>query len=840
MNQKRDVLTKKFAHERRLQVGAVHYDLQLWFEKKAKEYRGLCSISVDVIQKKALVLNTVSKVQSVHVNNKPCTNFKQSEYTLTIPASMLEKKNRIDIAYTATYDRTGSGLHHFTDPTDNNEYLYTQFEPFDAHRLFPCFDQPDIKATYQLTVSAPKDWKVITNTWEKESSTNKEIKTTLFKTTKPLSTYIFHVSAGPFAEFTDSFQKMPLRIFCRQSLKKWIPKKDMFTFTKQGLSFYSWYFGFKYPFDKYDQIFCPEFNHGAMENAGAITFSEHLLARRKLTHTERAELANVVLHEMVHMWFGDLVTMKWWDDIWLNESFADFLSYVGMYETTEFQDAWESFYTRKAWAYMQDQLVTTHPIANDAPDTDMAFANFDGISYAKGAATLKQLMFYIGEKAFRKGLKIYFNKYQWQNTTLKDFRKCLEKGAGKNLKKWFDAWIHTTGVNTVVPMITVTKENKIKELSITQKPSKNNGVLRPHKTRLALIYDETAKIIEFTYATKKTVINAVKGWPVPNIVHVNFGDHDYAKTVLDKTSIQHTLRNAEAIVDPLVRHVLYGDLWQMVRDAKLNPRLYFKMVLYKAPLEKNLELLEQLIGRATTILARYIPDKEYEARCLQLYELSQKMLFDKKTLAKTKHVWFDALLMSSAGANKSKELATFLSKKKKIQGLVIDQDKRWRILIRLAAVNHPGIATLLKKEHKTDNTDLGAKFLAMAQTAQVKNKDAIFKKIVRAEGPSLDYVRRQMSAFYWRSQKKELVKFVPRFFAHVKDVYENQDRMFAQAYFTFMFPSMYTSKKVVSMTKHYYTQHQKTMPMLLKKSLREAVDEMQRTLAIREKYDLSG
>ena len=387
---------------------------------------------------------TGKEISQLRINGQDTRDTRWEGNRLHLPARTLQESNTVDITYRNAYDHHGMGLHKFVDPEDGQEYCYTQFEPYDAHRLFPCFDQPDIKAKYQLRITASTAWAIVTNSPEEQSEPGMDDRTTrTFAQTALLSPYLFALVAGPFHKFQDRHGAIPLAVYCRQSLAKHMDPEEFFTVTKQGLTFFAEFFDYPYPFDKYDQCFVPEFNFGAMENAGCITFSERMVFRDPPTDLQRLNRAEVVLHEMAHMWFGDLVTMRWWNDLWLNESFATYMAYLALYEATRFHDgAWAAFFSRmKVWAYDQDELVTTHAIAGDVPDTEATFLNFDGITYGKGAAALKQLVAAIGPEGFRDGMRHYFQTYAWGNTSLREFLGALEQGAGRALQRWSQVWL---------------------------------------------------------------------------------------------------------------------------------------------------------------------------------------------------------------------------------------------------------------------------------------------------------------------------------------------------------------------------------------------------------------
>lgn len=381
----------------------------------------------------------------------------------------LADRNVVVVDADCRYSNTGEGLHRFVDPVDNETYLYSQFETADAKRMFACFDQPDLKATFDVRVTAPRHWKVISN--GATVSVTDGLHT--FATTPRMSTYLVALIAGPYAEwkdaYTDEHGEIPLGIYCRASLAPYMDAERLFTQTKQGFGFYHKNFGLPYAFGKYDQLFVPEFNAGAMENAGAVTFLEDYVFRSKVTRASYERRAETVLHEMAHMWFGDLVTMAWWDDLWLNESFATFASVLCQSEATEFTEAWTTFATvEKSWAYRQDQLPSTHPIAADIPDLAAVEVNFDGITYAKGASVLKQLVAYVGLEHFLAGLRDYFRTHAFGNATFDDLVAALEKASGRDLSDWGQQWLKTTGLNTLRPDFDVDGDGRFTRFAVTQ------------------------------------------------------------------------------------------------------------------------------------------------------------------------------------------------------------------------------------------------------------------------------------------------------------------------------------------------------------------------------------
>ncbi|MBI2044280.1 aminopeptidase N [Candidatus Pacearchaeota archaeon] len=837
MSETKEVLTRDFAKKRKEQLDNVKYDLFIDLQPKAETFSGICKVKFLLKDKKdGLILEFVGRIKNISVNRKK-SKFEYDRFTIKLDEGLISgKENEVEIEYEGDYSHTGAGLHHFNDPEDGNEYLYSHFEPYDAHRMFPCFDQPDLKATLKLSVELPKDWTAISNEYGNEKINGKR-KTVTFNETKKLSTYLYELGAGNYEFLEDSHNGMKMRIYFRKSMKKYVPDKEMFTLTKQGLDFYEKFFEYKYPFSKYDQIFVPEFNALAMEQPGAVTFTEeHFLLRREMTRTERSLLATTLIHEMAHMWFGDLVTMKWWDDLWLNESFADLMGYFVLVEATEFKDAWESFYARKAWAYVQDQYSTTHPIVADAEDTDIAFSNFDGISYAKGAAVLKQLMFYIGRENFRKGVVKYFKKYEWDNTELKDFLECLEEASKMDLKRWFDAWVGTTGVNSVTPEVTYTN-NKVSSFKLIQGPSKDNGILREHKTKVALFYsDKPQTVKDIIYDGKETSINDFSNKAKPNFIFSNYEDNDYVKDRFDPESLKYVLSNVEIIGDNFVKQMVYGSLWQMVRDAELNPKDFVNLVLKNAEKEDNLFSLERMFLRVKGAISMYMPDKDFPFYAEKFFDLSLRMLnlpIDREL----KNVWFSMLLYTSVGVTKHRfeKIVEILEGKIKFDDFELDQDRRWAIITRLNARSHEKADEFLEKERLVDKSARGEKMAAAAEASNIKNKRKFWEMFVNDTEKSVDFLRETMGGFYWKNQKKELKVYVPLFFENVKDIFLKRDKYYAKAFFGHLFPLVYAEEETLEKAKAFLKKH-KDAPKLLRKDMQEGIDDLERALKVLNKY----
>ncbi|MDN5655107.1 MAG: aminopeptidase N, partial [Kocuria sp.] len=468
-------LTRQEASQRAETVTKVHsYRVDLDLTASDTSFPSTTTVEFDAEPGTSTFVDAVTeRVHSVTLNGKELDPSEVSD-GVRISLPDLESSNTLTVVADAAYTNTGEGLHRFVDPVDGEVYLYSQFEVPDSRRVFAVFEQPDLKAEFTFTVRAPKTWNVISNQPVDVRDEESDSDVWHFGTTPRISSYITALVAGPYAKVSDSLttsdgRSVSLDIYARRSLMEYLDHEEIFELTKQGFEFYERQFGVPYPFDKYDQLFVPEFNAGAMENAGCVTILEDYIFRSKTTQAMIERRAITVLHELAHMWFGDLVTMKWWNDLWLNESFAEFMSHLSAAENTRFDHAWTTFSAmEKTWAYRQDQLPSTHPIVADIKDLHDVQVNFDGITYAKGASVLRQLVAWVGQEEFMKAMNSYFTKHSWGNATLADLMAELEATSGRELKSWSQAWLETAGVNTLTPSIAVDESGMITRLDVIQ------------------------------------------------------------------------------------------------------------------------------------------------------------------------------------------------------------------------------------------------------------------------------------------------------------------------------------------------------------------------------------
>ena len=836
-----NILTREAAETRSTLVSNTSYTLELTLKEHAAEYRGRCSVAFDYRRggTDPLKLDFITKeIHAVTLNGKATEEYLKGDFAIYLNEDHLtEGRNTLEITYTSQFDNTGSGFHKFHDPEDSEEYMHTDFEPYDAHRLFPCFDQPDIKASYQLTIHGPSKWTYIHNTLPEQTRTNGEEATIAFKRTAVFSTYLFALVVGPYTSWEDRYNQVPLGIYCRKSLGKYMDPDNIFAITKESMGTLENYFDYPYPYDKYDQVFVPEFNFGAMENVGCVTFTEHYIFRHKKLYSEHLNRANTITHEMVHMWFGDLVTMKWWNDLWLNESFADYLSYFAMSKGTLFSDALEHMYVRKEWAYQQDQYATTHPIAASARDTIEAFSNFDGISYSKGASVLRQLQYYIGDEAFRAAIGQYFKKFAEKNTTLDDFLSIMSETSGIDIVAWSRQWLETTGVNTLLSRI----ENS--KLRIEQQGSADNSLIRQHAIEFtgyrqsggALVENETQKII----IDGKTAEAQLK--PDTAFVILNTHDHDYVKVFYSNDAIAIARESLQTIEDPFARRLVWGSLWQMVRDNAFAPTEFIRMGIELGLEEKDLSILNShIIAKIKAIVSVYLTDGNRAIWMPMLNTMARERLAESENSQQEQIIWFGLLLETALLPDELDYLHALITGAESIASLVIDQEKRWNIIARLIAWGHAESENLFSKEKEIDKSDLGMKkaFMVQASRPDSVEKETCWQAFTEQSSHSTDFLRYGMQGFHWRTQKELLAPYVDRFFEAVEKVYTERDVHYAGAFGHLLFPAWQQTRDMLNTIETFLNKKGSegaSLPALLRKQLIELADDLKRILPILEK-----
>ncbi|MGF0256598.1 aminopeptidase N [Rhodococcus erythropolis] len=607
--------------------------------------------------------------------------------------------NVVRVAAHGHYSRSGEGLHRFVDDADDQTYLYTQYEPADARRVFACFEQPDLKAPFTFEVTAPDGWEVLSNQPATRTLSVDGAQRVTFAPTLPISTYITAIAAGPYHRVASSWSRGELTVelgaLCRASLAPHLDADNVFDITRQGLDFYAQQFDYPYPFGKYDQIFVPEYNLGAMENPGLVTFTEAYVFRGTATDEQHQRRANTILHEMAHMWFGDLVTMVWWDDLWLKESFADFMGSLVSAEATRFTDAWVAFaIKRKAWAYLQDQLPTTHPIVADIVDLEAAKLNFDGITYAKGASVLKQLVAFVGRDAFFEAARRYFKAHAFGNTTLVDLLDVLAETSGRDVREWARIWLQTTGVSTL----------SLDGTALVQTDP------RPHRLAVGIYdYNESGDLVrtervELDITESRTSVDLPPG----ALTLLNDEDLTYAKVRLDAESLSTVEASLDRVSDPLARGVIWSSLWNSVRDAQLSVFRYLDMVERFAPAETDLAILSAILTDAQYAVLHYVPKSLRPNVSAGWLETTWKALFEAEPESGRQLAWARAL-SAAAAVNDARagELRSILDGTcPGPVGLALDPDLRWALWIALSATGHASVSDF-DSELSKDSTSAG-------------------------------------------------------------------------------------------------------------------------------------
>jgi aminopeptidase N len=642
----------------------------------------------------------------------------------------LAERNVLVVDAECAYSHSGEGLHRFADPADGNVYLYSDLETFDAHRIYACFDQPDMKARYELTVLAPESWLVVSNmapevdggTPAEDAGTGEGTRRWHFPPTPLMATYITHVSAGPWHVVRDEYDSIPLGIFCRQSLARYLDPAEIFEVTRQGFGFFHQAFGIKYPFGKYDQLFVPEFKEGAMENAGAVTFLEDYVFRSRVTDAAREARAETILHEMAHMWFGDLVTMRWWDDLWLNESFATWAGTAAQAEATRWPNAWTTFTAAwKAWAYKQDQLPSTHPIAADIPDIHAVEVNFDGITYAKGAAVLKQLVAYVGRDNFLAGVRQYFAAHSYGNASLADLLSALADVSGRDLAAWSREWLETAGVNTLRPSYEVDADGRFTSFTVMQEATSAYPALRSHRIAIGL-YSATEEglvrisSVETDVAGAATPVPALIGRPRPDLVLVNDDDLTYAKIRLDEHSLRTAVSSIGALTSSLPAALVWAASWDMCRDGEMAARDYVRLVLGGVGSVHDISVVQTLLRQAA-LAVRHYAEPSWRAAGLELMAATLRSLLTAAPAGSDHQLaYVRAFTGVATSADDLEFLAGLLDGSAALDGLAVDTDLRWSLLRRLISRGVRG-EEAIDAELSGDATDAGERQAAACRAA---------------------------------------------------------------------------------------------------------------------------
>ena len=812
-------LTRNDAVERAALVTVDRYRIELDLTGGDKKFRSVTTATFQALPGADTYIDLAADRVHRAVLNGHDIDVSGYDESTGIPLVGLAHDNVLVVEADCYYSNTGEGLHRFVDPVDGEVYLYSQFETADAKRMFACFDQPDLKAVFDMTVTAPGHWQVISNGAQVSAERTGDTAVHTFATTPKMSTYLVALVAGPYAVwrdvYRDSHGEIPLGIFCRASLADHMDAERLFTETKQGFDFYHRNFGVPYAFGKYDQLFVPEFNAGAMENAGAVTFLEDYVFRSKVTRYSYERRAETVLHEMAHMWFGDLVTMRWWDDLWLNESFATFASVLCQAEATEYTQAWTTFANvEKSWAYRQDQLPSTHPVAADIPDLHAVEVNFDGITYAKGASVLKQLVAYVGLDHFLAGLRDYFAAHAFDNATFDDLLGALEKASGRDLSDWGRQWLKTTGLNTLRPEFEVDDAGRFTRFAIHQGgAAPGAGETRVHRLAIGIYDDDgeagTGKLVrvhreELDVAGEVTEVSALQGVSRGALILVNDDDLTYCSMRLDPESLRAATTRIADIADPLPRTLVWSAAWEMTRDAELCARDFVALVSGGVQAETEVGVAQRLLLQAQTALNSYAEpgwsaSEGWPVFADRLLELARAA----GPGSDHQLAFVNALCASVLSEGHLAVLADLLdgdAEQCGLAGLVVDTDLRWRIITALAAggrIDADGPQTpVIDAEVTRDPTAAGRRHGAAASAArpQADVKHRAWREVLEDDTLPNITARAIIAGFVHPGQGPEkqatvLAPYTKHYFDAVTAVWERRSSEVAQTVVVGLYPS---------------------------------------------------
>jgi aminopeptidase N len=771
--------------------------------------------------------------REVTLNGRPLdTSGYRPEDGIAVPD--LAADNVLAVDADLLYTNTGEGLHRFVDPVDGEVYLYSQFETADAKRMYACFDQPDLKGTFALTVTAPAHWDVVSNgrAVEVTEGTGGAL-VVRFATTPPLSPYVTALVAGPYHKVTDTHDGIDLGVYCRASLAEHLDADEILLITKQGFDWYHRAFDYRYPFDKYDQLFVPEFNAGAMENAACVTFLDDYVFRSKVTDYSYERRADTILHEMAHMWFGDLVTMRWWDDLWLNESFASFASVLAQSQATRFTSAWTTFANiEKTWAYRQDQLSSTHPIAADIPDLQAVEVNFDGITYAKGASVLKQLAAYVGIEQFLRAMQVYFRRYEYGNTTLADLLGVLTEESGRDLSRWSQQWLETSGVNTLRPEFELDGSGRYASFAIVQTPAEN-GPLRDHRLAVGLYRADGAKLVrtervELDVSGDRTEVPDLVGVAQPDLLLVNDEDLTYAKVRLDERSLATVVARLGDIDDPLPRTLCWNAAWDMTRDGEMRPRDYVALALAGVTRETEIGVVQSIQGKIRSALVHYVDPAWAPEGWQRLAELAEQQLREAAPGSDLQLAWARTLAAATRTPEHVALLHGLLDGTETVPGLAVDTDLRWTLLSALVAVGAAGPDDI-EAELDRDPTAAGQRRAATARALRPTPEAKAEAWRLATEDDELPNAMNEavIAGFFHPLQLALTRPYVEPYFAVIPDVWERRTSELAQNVVFGLFPD-FASDEVVERAEAFLADQ--ANPPALRRLVAEGRDDTVRSL----------
>jgi aminopeptidase N len=836
-------LTREEAAERARLLSVSSYEVELDLTTGPETFTSTSVVRFSAEPGSATFADLVApQVREITLNGRsldPQAVFADSRIAL----DELAADNELTVRAVCAYSHTGEGLHRFVDPVDGGVSLYTQFEVPDARRVFANFEQPDLKATFAFTVTAPEGWELFSNSPTPQAEALGEGRAVWrFAPTERISTYITALVAGDYHVVRDTYtgadgRVVPMAVASRRSLAEFLDAEEILDVTKKGFDYFEATFDLPYPFAKYDQLFVPEYNAGAMENAGCVTFREDYVFRSKVTDASYERRAETILHELAHMWFGDLVTMEWWNDLWLNESFATYASVRCQADATRWSGAWTTFANvEKTWAYAQDQLPSTHPIVAEIRDLEDVYVNFDGITYAKGASVLKQLVAYVGDEAFVSGLRTYFRRHAWGNTRLSDLLGALEEASGRDLGAWSKAWLETAGPNTLRPVSTLNEDGTYASFSIAQEAPADYPTLRPHRIAVGL-YNRTpeglvrTRRVELDVDGALTEVPELVGVARPDFVLLNDDDLSYTRLRFDEHSVQTLLDSIGEFAESLPRALSWVAAWDMMRNAELPARDYVALVISGAQRETDIGVLQSLQRQAKSAIDLYAAPSWREEGAAKWAAFAHQQLHAAAPGSDVQLSWARALAAVARSSEHLDLISGLLAGTETVEGLQIDTDLRWALLHRLAATGRAS-ETQIAAEEANDPTAAGKRHAASARAAipTVEAKAAAWSSMVDSDELPNETLLAVILGFRQPDQRELLAPYADKFFAKVAELWANRTPHMAQLLVNGLYPVLIVEQRVVDAVDAVLAQDDTVIPPALRRLLLEQRDGTLRTL----------
>lgn len=801
-----DQLSQAEAIARKARVSDISYVMDIDLVSLTDSYQGSVTTNFTLtdIDRPLEIDFTGGSVNGIIVNGEALEPNYNGYFVTLPPASLLSGRNEVLIEYSHPYDQDGTGLHRFVDPEDDRTYLYTYLWPYYSNRLFPNFDQPNLKATYELTVRAAADWQVVSSTTEESITEDGDTSIWHFPQSEKFSSYIFSLHAGPYQIWEDMAGDVPIRLMARQSLAEYVAVEEWMAYTKSGLAHYRDYFDIPYPFAKYDQVIVPDFLIGAMENVAAVTFSESYVDRGASNRFNSQRRAGTILHEMAHMWFGDLVTMNWWNGLWLNESFATLMSSIAVSEATEFDDLWHDFYlSENLTAIAADNVVSTHPIEVPVVSTNDFFNVFDAITYDKGASVLNQLSHYIGREDFRLGVSNYLKEHSWENTELDDFMSSLSEQSRIDLDPWAQDWMYQAGVNTIEARFSC-DSNGISSFAILQSIPDDHPTLRDQRVQLGLFTTDNSGTIELNTAIPIEILGAETqvpdaiGLACPDLALPNYEGWGYTEVSLDEISMDTIINDGalRRIDDPLMRSMIWTALFDAPGNGQMENSTLLATLIASLPLEdndriirqimgnlvSNLNLLERLGGEYASELAEYGPQAEQQL--WQLINAGVADAEDSQSIS-TLNLRLSRYISLARSNEALSNLASLLDGNVEIPGLSLGQNQRWNIIQRFTARNYDNARELLAAERQRDPSDAGRRSAIAAEAAlpDLVIKQEWVTRILDTENPlPLSNLRAAMGSIFPTGQEELQLALLEQLTGNLPELGSSRDNYFQQTY----------------------------------------------------------